>query len=138
MATESALGTDTSATSQIHFGRTVTGAVLVGEAIYRRLITARGQLLSDPSYGWAIATRLGAPMTSVQLKALAGQIRNEVSKDDRVEPATIFVSVNQVSADNEPLAIEVEVSAVTVEGESFALTMSASAATVQLLGIVVR
>lgn len=59
----------------------------LGQALYRRLITPRGSLLDDPDYGVDVPGFLGNGVTQRELAGLAGAIRNELVKDDRVDSA---------------------------------------------------
>ncbi len=138
MARESAYGVDTSATKRVHVGRTVTGAELVAEALFRRLTTERGTLLDDPSYGWSLQRWLGSEWTEARSRATPGLIRQEGRKDDRLEEGSLVVDFQETRGDNAAVSLEITISAVTTEGESFDLVISASSVTVELLRITVR
>ncbi len=135
MAAESVYGVDTSATSRVHYGRTVTGAVLVAEAMFRRLSSERGSLPSDRSYGWSITRWLGSEWTEQRRKSTPGLIANELRKDDRVEPATLQVEIEETTDDHGGVSLIITIFAFTTEGERFELVFAASAATTQLLRI---
>lgn len=135
MATASVYGVDTSATSRVNYGRAVTGAVLVGEALFRRLSSDRGSLPSDRSYGWSITRWLGSEWTEQRRKSTPGLIANEVRKDDRIEPATLSIEIEETIDDHGAVNLEITIFAFTAEGERFELVFAASAATTQLLRI---
>lgn len=65
----------------------------IGEALARRLTTPRGSLPDDPDYGLDVRgyCNRGVPIT--ELQDLSGQIRGEVTKDDRVEDAAVTVTI---------------------------------------------
>ena len=127
-------GRDTSCTDSLRSGRLVSGARLVGEAAYRRLITVRGTLPGgedEQNYGFDIAGKLGTVVTKSQEAALPGQVQTELLKDERLNA----VNVNLVSTKNGP-SVSWEV---TVEGDTdagpFTLVLAVSGVTVDLLGL---
>ncbi len=107
---------------------TVTGTKLLGQAVYRRLVTARGSALDCPDDGLDIRELLSLPMTTAQLAAVPGLVRQEIVKDERIQDATIIVTK---LADGFDLAIRLT----PAEGPDFELTLGVSAAAVKLLGI---
>lgn len=66
--------------------------LVVAQATYRRLNTPRGALIDDPDYGLDVCSYLHKGMTPQEVRAIAGQIRLEVLKDDRVLEAEVRVT----------------------------------------------
>ncbi len=65
-------------------GRTVSGFMVVAEAIYRRLTTPRGRLIGDPNYGTDITEYINADMSPRDIAGLRAEISAECVKDERV------------------------------------------------------
>lgn len=65
-------------------GAEVSGLANLGQALYRRLITARGGLIDDPAYGFDTTTLIDEAMTQRQVALLAQQIDAELTQDERV------------------------------------------------------
>jgi hypothetical protein len=61
-----------------------SGILGVKQACYRRLITQRGQLLGDPSYGLDVRDFLSAEVTATALAQIPGTVDAELLKDERV------------------------------------------------------
>lgn len=64
--------------------RLVSGAELVAQACFRRLITPRGALLDDPDYGLDLRAELSRAQTREYTASLPGRIEAELRKDPRV------------------------------------------------------
>jgi hypothetical protein len=64
------------------------------EAVIRRFTTPRGSLIDDPDYGLDIRSVLNRGMTQRDLRALAGALRGEAQKDDRVALADVQLTVS--------------------------------------------
>lgn len=77
----------------------------IGEATIRRLTTARGMLPEDPNYGLDVRMFLNRAVPRSDLRDVAGQIRLEVTKDDRIESA----SVGATTPDWRSLHLEVRI-----------------------------
>lgn len=107
---------------------TVSGTKLLGQAVFRRLITPRGSAFDCPDDGLDIQEFLSLPMTQAQLAAVPGVIRQEILKDERITGAEIALTK---LADGFDLKIRCTPS----EGPDFELTLGVSAAAVKLLGI---
>lgn len=90
----------------------------IGEALARRLMTPRGQLLDDPEYGYDIRGLLNRGADAATLRDMASPIRNEVTKDDRVADATVTVT-----AVGTQLTVQIQVTPADTEAEPFALTL---------------
>lgn len=110
-------------------GRLVSGWLLVGQALYRRLTTPRGALQGgdeEAAYGFDVAGYVGAVGTAVSINALPGLVRGEILKDDRVLDCTVEAAI-----DGESVIIACSVDLVD-EGESFDLTLSVAGGEVTL------
>ncbi len=73
-------------------GRTVSGRLIVAQAIYRRLTTRRGGLLSDPNYGYDLEDLLNADVSPADIAAAQAAISAECLKDERVTGCTVTLS----------------------------------------------
>ena len=101
----------------------------LAQALVRRLDCPRGQLLDDPDYGLDIRGMLNRGLTAAELRAMPGQIRSELEKDDRVDQVVVTLSPSSTGSS---LLIKVAVSAVDSRLGDFALTLNASSAEVLL------
>ena len=128
-------GRDTYCVSRLVPGRLVEGAELVGQACYRRLITQRGQLEDDQDYGLSLSAWLGAERTPADVASIPGQIRGELSKDERID--SVDVKATSVVGASGRIELDLTINAVCVNGETFALSLHASDVTVALLGLTV-
>jgi hypothetical protein len=54
------------------------------ESIVRRLSTPRGRVIDAPDFGYDLRGALNRATTDDTLRALVGDIRNELTKDDRI------------------------------------------------------
>jgi hypothetical protein len=128
-------GRDTSATTRIHRGRVVSGARLLAEAAFRRLVTERGTLLDDPNYGFAVKQFLNADMTPARRAAAPGLIRLELQKDDRIVSGSIRVDITEEREPNGSLSWTIDVAAVGVDEGPFEFSVSVDEVTVELLDL---
>lgn len=80
--------------------------LVLAEALVRRLDCPRGGLVDDPDYGLDLRSYLNRPTTTREVRALEGQIRNELAKDDRVVTVAPVVTP---SPTGEQLAIAIRV-----------------------------
>lgn len=71
----------------------VTGLPALGEALARRLVTARGSLDGDPNYGHDVRQYLNDDRPDVT--AIAAAVSDELAKDERVDAATCEVSFDE-------------------------------------------
>jgi hypothetical protein len=126
----SPFGRDTSATSQVHHGRLVSGTRLVAEAALRRLLTERGSLQDDLTYGLPLRAWLGAVSTPGDRLACADRVRGEIAKDPRIQQLSVDLAEtrNGVSA-----TWTLSVSATTLDGGSFDLALAADAVSFTVL-----
>jgi hypothetical protein len=67
--------------------------VAIVEALIRRLTTPRGRLPDDPEYGLDVTAMVNRGITQSELRDIQTQIRNESSKDDRVDDVAVTVTM---------------------------------------------
>lgn len=65
----------------------------IGEAALRRLVTPRGGLPDDPDYGLDVRGFLNRGVTTEDVRDLAGRIRLELGKDDRIDDCTVTATM---------------------------------------------
>ena len=99
----------------------------LAQAIVRRLDTPRGTLPDDKDYGISVRQYVNKGTTAAEIVSLAGQIRNEVLKDDRVETLTVTVIPSPTGT---TLRIVLAIQPVDAELGGFTLTLSASSAAI--------
>ena len=76
-------------------GRYASGALLVGQTCYHRLITPRGTLQGGPdegNFGLDLEGMCGAAVTADLQNAMPARIENELRKDERVESVRVSMS----------------------------------------------
>lgn len=125
-------GTDISCESDIDPDAVdVDGAttLALAQAIARRLDTPRGSLPDDKNYGIDVRSYCNRGVTDNEIQSLAGQIRGEVLKDDRVDALTVTVSPSTTGT---TLSIVLAVRPVDAAIGGFTLTLAASSAAVLL------
>ncbi len=133
MSTLSGYGSDIWCTDTLVTGRLARGRTVVAQALYRRLITPRGMLADDDTYGLDLAGYVGAVGTTVALAALPSLVRAELLKDDRVSDIAVTSAITTERSGL--VSIVLEISAVlTDESEQFSLTVGVSSAGTVLLG----
>lgn len=99
----------------------------LAEALVRRLDCPRGGLphdadfADDADYGEDVRGMLNRPTTDDEIRSLAGRIRNELTKDDRVE--TIHAVVTP-SSTGSSLSIALEVTPVDARLGNFRLVVA--------------
>jgi len=101
----------------------------VSEAIMRRLDCPRGALPDDPDYGLDLRGMLNTGTAAADITALAGRIRSEVQKDDRVDSVVVTVAP---SPSGSVLAITLAITPIDPLIGGFRLVLSASSASVLL------
>ena len=106
------------------FGET-SGAESLGQACARRLVTPRGSLLGDQSFGYDVRVHLNddAPNAST----ISAAIADELVKDERVQSATATVTFDELGG-----SLTIVATVFTAAGP-FRLTLAVSAVTVDLL-----
>jgi phage baseplate assembly protein W len=94
------------------FARDVPPLETLAQDIYHLLITNKGTLFLDPDWGLGLESYLGRPIPTT----LAGDIENEVRRDDRVSGAKCVITPidGQVDAYAMVLTVEVEDSFLTI------------------------
>lgn len=100
------------------------------EALIRQLTTPRGRVIDAPDYGYDLRGALNRATTDDALRALAGDIRNELTKDDRVSDVDVDV---ETDAAHTALRVALHVEAVDPRlGEfAFVFVMTPDAVTLE-------
>ena len=106
-----------------------SSTLALAQAIVRRLDCPAGALPDDEDHGIDLRSYCNRGVTAQAVRALAGRIRNELSKDDRI--ASVNVTVRPSNA-GKTLGVELAVQAVDPAIGGFSLTLSASSASVLL------
>lgn len=101
--------------------------LILSQAIVRRLDCPRGALPDDDSYGMDLRSLVNQGLTDADVRDLAGRVRLEVLKDDRVESLSVTMTP---SADAKSIRISLMVKPVDLRVGTFSLTLSASSASV--------
>jgi phage baseplate assembly protein W len=118
-------GIDLTALPELRF-QLKDGLANLGEALARRLLTPRGGLFYDPTYGWDLRRYINEVLdetTEYEMKVLVEQ---ELEKDPRVYRAT----VEAVAKDLKRIYLDVLVE--TAQGP-FRLTLAVSDVSVEVL-----
>jgi hypothetical protein len=102
----------------------------LSEAIVRRLTTPRGRIVDAPDYGLDLRLMLNRGTTDTTLRTLSGQIRSELTKDDRIEDVRVEVAV---SSDRRTLRVVLMIAAVDPLLGEFEMVLAVSSETVVLL-----
>lgn len=84
----------------------------LAESIIRRLLTPRGGLIDDPTYGDGLISMLHHGVTAQELASIRQRIEDETKKDDRVD--TVVVDVSPVP---EPLSTGQMIISMTVTAQ---------------------
>jgi hypothetical protein len=125
-------GRDLSCTDSIKTGRFASGLRLVGEALYRRLITRKGYCPGAPDYGLRVADYLGTDTTPGDIIKLQGLIKQELRKDERID--SVDVTVTETEGDGTERTWTIQVNVWTGLGP-FRLVLAVSSVTTELLEI---
>lgn len=104
----------------------------LGEAMIRRLTTARGLLADDPDYGIDLLLYLNRGTTARELRDLAGLVTLELQKDDRVDD--ISVEVSQPSPAQLDFRVRVTPADARLHPFSLTFAVTSGALTVESLG----
>ena len=99
---------------------------VVVQAVYRRLITARGTLCDDADYGLDVRGYIQRGMTPEQIAAIPGEVKSEIEKDDRA----VNVKVDVLTSTRTTIVLAV--SGDLASGPEFRLVLSATPAEVLL------
>ncbi len=110
-------------------GAEVAGTKVLQQALARRLMTPRGRLIDDESYGIDIREYLSDHLDATTLVRVQAAVRAECLKDPRVLTANIKATVTgALSAQTMELIVDGE----SVEGP-YALVLAVTSVTVALL-----
>lgn len=99
------------------------------EAVIRRLTCPRGALPDDASYGIDVRELLNTGISTSDLGQLAGRIRGEIEKDDRVASAGVSVALGGAASS---ISISVYLTPEDPAQKSFRFTLAATSAAVLL------
>lgn len=100
---------------------------VVGQAIYRRLITPRGALFEAPDYGVDLRSMMNAGFTQATAGLIQQVVKDEVEKDERVNFADVRVTGN-----GQTMTMNVAITLDTIYGV-VPLYLTVSDVTVELL-----
>lgn len=121
-------GTDISCERDLDGAMTeVSGLTVLAQALVRRLDCPRGQLPDDPDYGFDLRAALNRGLTDGQVRALAGQVRTELGKDDRLDRVVVTVEPTSTGS---ALRVDLRVTPVDRRLGPFRLTLAVSSAAV--------
>lgn len=135
-------GRDTWCFDSLQPGRYASGAQVVVQALYRRLITPRGTLLpledgggdEESAYGFDVAGYVGAVGYPAAVEAIPAIVVGELLKDDRVQPTLTATAKLVVGIDGED-AIDLDISGdLADESGSFDFTLQVTDGAVRFLG----
>lgn len=101
----------------------------VAEAIVRRLDCQRGGLPDDADYGIDLRGMCNTPATTATLRQLAGVVRAEVTKDDRIERAEVTVAP---SSTGDTLRFALRLTPVDPSIGTFSMTIAVTSAEILL------
>ena len=125
-------GSDVSLTTKLVTGRLLTGKAVVIEALFRRLITPRGSLYYDLTFGFDVSGLVGAVGYRRSAAVLGGMVENELAKDDRV--INVRCEATLSTLDDGTLQLLLDVDATLVEtGEDLSFTASVTDVSTELL-----
>lgn len=109
-------------------GTLVTGARALGQALARRLVTPRGGLLDDPSYGYDLRQLVGDVLDPLALETVRAEVLDQLRADERVDDASVTVT--------QPTRTSVRVEAlVSAAAGPFRLVIAVSAVTSEILAL---
>lgn len=121
-------GSDLSCTSDLDERMTELAGdstLALAQALARRLDCPRGALPDDPDYGIDLRGYCNRGVTAAEIRALAGQVRAELEKDDRVDQAAVTVTPFPTGSS---LRIEAAITPVDHRLGGFALTLAVTSA----------
>ena len=105
----------------------VSGRLLLGQALSRRLMTPRGRLLEDANYGFDLTQYVNSDLAPVDLAQIRAGIETECLKDERILGATANVQLI-----NNVLIVNV----ILLDGVGpFPLVLSVTAVTTTILSV---
>lgn len=113
-----------------------SSVLALGQAVVRRLDCPRGGLPDasapggfDPNYGMELSAFLNRATTATEIRNLAANIRQEVTKDDRIAAVTVTVTP---APDGSTLAVDLHVTPVDPQLGQFSMTLAVTSAAVLL------
>jgi hypothetical protein len=112
-----------------NFG-TVSGRLLLSQALVRRIITPRGMLFYDPNYGYDITSEVSDDLLPADLGRIGQEMDAEFLKDQRV--ISSITQVTTVTAPDGTLSLST-LTTITDGNGPFPLTLAISQVTVTLL-----
>jgi hypothetical protein len=121
------LSTYRSATPDLSFTR-ISSRRAVAEAVARRWLTRRGSLVTDTDAGIDLRDWINASVTQADLYALAGSLKTEAERDERVADCDVTVSF-----DPSTNTLAVTGSIVPIDSSAFRLVLNVSDVTVDIL-----
>lgn len=101
----------------------------LAQSLVRRLDTPRGSLPDDKNWGISIASYLNAGVPSENIEQIAGQIRTELSLDDRVDALRVRVAPTATAG---TISVSIQVQPIDPNLGPFLLTLNASDAGILL------
>jgi hypothetical protein len=126
------LGTDLSTPDGMDLdplGGTVTGRRAVGQAIARRLVTPRGGLLDDESYGYDLRQLVGEALRPGDLATVEADIADQCRADERVDDVAVAVTLSTGGA------LRVELTIATETLGPLRLVLAVSAVSAEILAL---
>lgn len=96
-------------------------------ALVRRLDCPRGSMPDDPHYGMDLRAYLNRGSTTQEIRTLAGRIRGELEKDDRVQSVVVQVTPDSTGR---TLAVAIKITAVDPSVGGFDLILAVTSADV--------
>lgn len=108
--------------------------LVLAQALFRRMDCPRGENPDDTDYGIGVRQMLNVGVVSSDISQLAGQVRVELLKDDRVDSLTVRVS-DIGDGTGRHLQFKIQVVPVYRELGPFTLTLNASSAELLLEAI---
>lgn len=106
--------------------------LVLAQATLRRLDTPRGSLPDDPSYGISLRSMLNAGTDPERINSMAGTIRNEVCKDDRIASAVVTV---MPSVAGDAFKVVLRITPVDPRLGPFSMTLAVTSAAIVLEAI---
>lgn len=101
----------------------------LSQAIVRRLDCPRGALPDDADYGLDLRSYVNRGTTADEIRSLAGAIRNEVTKDDRIDRARVELTPSPTGSE---IAIRLDITPIDQAIGGFSLTLSATSSAILL------
>lgn len=117
--------------------RTVSGIMLMAQAVIRRYQTPRGMLIDDPNYGTDLAEFLEEDVDENTLVRMRSDIVSEPRKDERIKNVTVQAIAFQ-QEDGAPatdLRVVAQLGIELSDSTTFIMTISVSKVTTELLEV---